>query len=60
MTNVVELHLSDLCYQRLRELILKNCFFMAQEAIGKTARFYSPEYIEAMEEHFPFTIAYFQ
>lgn len=60
MINVVDLHLSDPGCQRLRELILKNCFFMAQEAIGKTAQFYSPEYIKAIEQHFPFTFPYFQ
>ena len=60
MIRVVDLHLSDPAFQRLRELILKNCFFMVQEAIGKTTQFYSPEFIQAIEQHFPFAFPYFQ
>lgn len=60
MVKVVDLHLSETCNQRLRDLILKNCFFMAQEAIIKTTQFYSPDYIKRIEHHFPFTFSYFQ
>jgi hypothetical protein len=60
MKKVIDQHLSDPAHQRLRELILKNCFFMVQEAISKTTPFYSPGYIRAIEQHFPFTIPYFQ
>jgi hypothetical protein len=60
MIKVVDLHLSDSGYQRLRELILKNCFFMVMEAIGKTTQFYSPDYIQEIEQHFPFAFPYFQ
>ncbi len=60
MKKVVDRHLSDSIHQRLRDLILKNCVFMVQEAISKTTQFYSPEYIRAIEQHFPFTFPYFQ
>ncbi|MCU0646252.1 MAG: hypothetical protein MUC94_18595 [bacterium] len=60
MIKVVDLHLSDPRCQRLRELIIKNCFFMVQEAIIKTKQFYSADYIRSIEPHFPFAFSYFQ
>ena len=53
IVKVADLHLGGAAQQRCRTLIVKNCFFMVQEAIFKTAPFYSPGYIRALERHFP-------
>ena len=60
MRNVVDRHLTALSHSRVRDLIVKNCSFMIQEAISKTARHYSPEFVRAMEHHFPFRFSCFQ
>lgn len=60
MSAVVDSHLSASADQRLRELILKNCYFMVQEAIGKNATFYSQQYIQRIEAHFPFSFSHFK
>lgn len=60
MSAVVDLHLSASVYQKLRQLILKNCYFMVQEAIGKNSQFYSRKYIQKIETHFPFSFSYFK
>lgn len=60
IAKVVDMHLYGSDDQRLRELILKNCYFMVQEAIGKNFQFYSPQYIEKIERHFPFSFSYFK
>ena len=57
---VVDMHLSTPIHQRLRELILQNCNFMALEAIGKNSQFYSRKYIRKIESHFPFSFSYFK
>lgn len=57
---VVDMHLSTSVYQRLRELIIKNCYFMVQEAIGKNLQFYSLKYLRKIEAHFPFSFSYFK
>jgi len=60
MLKVVNLHLSDTAYNRLRTLIVENCNFMVLGAIGKNRQLYSPKYIKAIEIHFPFTFPYFK
>ncbi len=60
MQAVVYQHLSAPRYQRVRALILNDCCFMILEAIGKTSRFYSPQYTQVIARHFPFTFPYFQ
>jgi hypothetical protein len=60
MRRVVDLHLAGPADHRFRELILKNCYFMVQEAICKTAHFYSPGYLSAIERNFPLTLLYYR
>ncbi len=60
ISKVVDMHLSASGYQKLRELIIKNCYFMVQEAIGKNLQFYSPKYLRKIEAHFPFSFSYFK
>ena len=59
MQQVVDLHLAGQRHRRFRELILKNCCFMVQEAVCKTTRFYSPGYLRAIERHFPLTLPFY-
>jgi hypothetical protein len=37
----------------LKELILRNCSLLILEAIGKNRAYYSREYLQKMERHFP-------
>lgn len=60
MTRVVERHLCTPGQERLRLLILKNCYFMAAEAIIKTGGFYSPDYLREIERHFPLTFPHYR
>ncbi|HOC24301.1 MAG TPA: hypothetical protein PKJ13_03260 [bacterium] len=60
MTRVIDLHLTAPAQQRCRALIHKNCFFMVQEAICKTAAHYSPAYIRTIERHFPLSLPYYR
>ncbi len=60
MTRVVDLHLYAPAQQRCRTLILKNCCFMVQEAICKTAAHYSPAYIRKIEHHFPLSLPFYR
>jgi hypothetical protein len=60
MLTIVNLHLSAPANQRLRELILQNCYFMVLEAIGKNAQFYSDKYIRKIESQFPFSFSFFK
>jgi hypothetical protein len=39
--------------QALKELILRNCFLLILEAIGKNKAHYSQRYVRQMERHFP-------
>jgi len=60
MLTIVNLHLSAPAQQRLRELILQNCYFMVLEAIGKNSQFYSRKYIRNIESQFPFSFSFFR
>ena len=60
MTRVVDRHLAAPGHERLRQLILKNCFFMVAEAITKTGSFYSPAYLREIERHFPMTLPFYR
>lgn len=60
MTRVIDLHLTAPAEERCRALILKNCTFMVQEAICKTASHYSHAYIRAIERHFPLSLPFYR
>jgi hypothetical protein len=60
MTRVIDRHLTAPGEQRCRELILKNCFFMVQEAICKTAPHYSRAYVRKIESHFAFSLPFYR
>lgn len=50
---VVELHLSDPGFRKLREFIHKNSYLLVMEAIGTNSELYTSDYIEELETHFP-------
>ncbi len=60
MRRVVDEHLAGPDFQGCREMIVKNCLFMVQEAILKTAPFYSADYLRAMERHFPISFPFYR
>jgi len=44
--------------KKLKELILKNCYYLVLEAIGKNKTCYSEEYIKKIQSHFPVRFSY--
>ncbi len=60
MRRVVDLHLMAPENRSCRELIMKNCVFMVQEAILKNSQYYSSSFVHALERHFPLTIPFYQ
>jgi len=60
ISRIVDLKLSEeISSQKcLKELILKNCYYLVLESIGKNQNFYSQEYIEKTCRHFPFRFSY--
>jgi hypothetical protein len=49
----VKLDEKDPDAKSLKELILRNCTLLILEAIGKNRAYYSREYLQKMERHFP-------
>lgn len=42
----------------LKELILRNCYYLVMESIGKNRKYYSQEYVEKIQSHFPVRFFY--
>lgn len=57
---IVNLKLNEevLSQKSLKELILKNCYYLILESIGKNQKFYSQEYTHQMQRHFPLRFSY--
>jgi len=60
ISRIVDLKLSEKISSQkcLKELILKNCYYLVLESIGKNQNFYSQEYIEKTCRHFPLRFSY--
>lgn len=58
ITTVIEYHLSNVVFKKLKELILKNCYLLVIEAIGENIDLYTRSYIKEIEIHFPFRFCY--
>lgn len=60
ISNVVDLKLDEQKASRkiLKELILRNCYYLITEAVGKNKRLYSKDYVSKIQGHFPVRFSY--